>query len=73
MRRLIFRPVGREVKMGVPPNWPMILVSWYGANAYALWAARLMSHHQIGNPKSANLIELSPTTKCLKGIIMNHP
>ncbi|CAL1129069.1 unnamed protein product [Cladocopium goreaui] len=29
---------GWQVKMGVPPNWPMILVSWYGANAYALWA-----------------------------------
>ena len=28
----------RKVKPGVPPNWPMILVSWYGANAYALWA-----------------------------------
>lgn len=28
-----------QVKPGVPPNWPMILVSWYGANAYALWAA----------------------------------
>ncbi|CAE7735915.1 pkn1 [Symbiodinium pilosum] len=29
---------GWQVKPGVPPNWPMILVSWYGANAYALWA-----------------------------------
>ncbi|CAK8997931.1 unnamed protein product [Durusdinium trenchii] len=29
---------GWQVKSGVPVSWPMILVSWYGANAYALWA-----------------------------------
>ncbi|CAJ1414499.1 unnamed protein product, partial [Effrenium voratum] len=29
---------GWEAKMGVPLSWPMILVSWYGANAYGLWA-----------------------------------
>lgn len=23
---------------GVPLSWPMIMVSWYGANAYSLWA-----------------------------------
>ncbi|CAJ1356048.1 unnamed protein product [Effrenium voratum] len=27
-----------HVKEDVLPNWPMILVSWYGANAYSLWA-----------------------------------
>eukprot|EP00438_Fugacium_kawagutii_P022303 Skav233983 [mRNA] locus=scaffold1008:821593:822897:+ [translate_table: standard] len=27
-----------HVKDQVPSNWPMILVSWYGANAYSLWA-----------------------------------
>merc|ERR1719482_20062 len=27
-----------EAKPGVPLSWPMIMVSWYGANAYALWA-----------------------------------
>lgn len=27
-----------SVKEGVPASWPMILVSWYGANAYSLWA-----------------------------------
>eukprot|EP00438_Fugacium_kawagutii_P016966 Skav217280 [mRNA] locus=scaffold120:199839:206828:+ [translate_table: standard] len=27
-----------QVKENIPPNWPMILVSWYGANAYSLWA-----------------------------------
>jgi len=26
-----------QVRPGVPLNWPMILVSWYGANAYSLW------------------------------------
>merc|ERR1711862_980969 len=26
-----------QAKPGVPLNWPMILVSWYGANAYSLW------------------------------------
>jgi len=26
-----------QVKEKVPENWPMILVSWYGANAYSLW------------------------------------
>ena len=26
-----------QVKDLVPENWPMILVSWYGANAYSLW------------------------------------
>jgi len=25
-------------KPGVPERWPMFLVSWYGANAYSLWA-----------------------------------
>eukprot|EP00928_Gymnodinium_smaydae_P080077 TRINITY_DN6386_c2_g1_i6.p1 TRINITY_DN6386_c2_g1~~TRINITY_DN6386_c2_g1_i6.p1 ORF type:complete len:480 (+),score=47.08 TRINITY_DN6386_c2_g1_i6:66-1442(+) len=25
-------------KPTISPRWPMILVSWYGANAYALWA-----------------------------------
>lgn len=25
-------------KEGVPERWPMIMVSWYGANAYSLWA-----------------------------------
>eukprot|EP00434_Breviolum_minutum_P008058 symbB.v1.2.007106.t1/scaffold430.1/size206084/1 len=29
---------GWQAKPGIPPNWPMILVSWCGANAYALWA-----------------------------------
>eukprot|EP00913_Durusdinium_trenchii_P014459 g13563.t1 len=42
-RRNLHVPVARygnrwEVKEGVPVNWPMILVSWYGANAYSLWA-----------------------------------
>lgn len=23
---------------GVPPTWPMINVTWYGANAYSMWA-----------------------------------
>lgn len=27
-----------EAKPGVPLSWPMIMVSWYGANAYSLWA-----------------------------------
>lgn len=27
-----------EAKAGVPLSWPMIMVSWYGANAYSLWA-----------------------------------
>lgn len=27
-----------QIRPGVAPNWPMILVSWYGANAYSLWA-----------------------------------
>ena len=27
-----------HVKDKVPANWPMILVSWWGANAYSLWA-----------------------------------
>jgi len=27
-----------QAKAGVPLSWPMILVSWYGANAYSLWA-----------------------------------
>ncbi|CAE7226557.1 pkn1 [Symbiodinium sp. CCMP2592] len=35
---LTLTETGWQVKPGVPPNWPMILVSWYGANAYALWA-----------------------------------
>eukprot|EP00439_Symbiodinium_sp_Y106_P066332 s2250_g10.t2 len=35
---LTLTETGWQVKTGVPPNWPMILVSWYGANAYALWA-----------------------------------
>mmetsp|Transcript_4449 Transcript_4449/g.10418 ORF Transcript_4449/g.10418 Transcript_4449/m.10418 type:complete len:468 (+) Transcript_4449:52-1455(+) len=26
------------VQPDIPPTWPMIMVSWYGANAYALWA-----------------------------------
>ena len=26
-----------QVKDEVPVNWPMFLVSWYGANAYSLW------------------------------------
>lgn len=30
----------QQVKPGVPPNWPMILVSWWGANAYSLWVPR---------------------------------
>ena len=55
MRRLL-RP-GCEVKMGVPPNWPMILVSWYGANAYALWAARLLSHRRTGTQNDPNIWE----------------
>lgn len=25
-------------KSGIPDKWPMIMVSWYGANAYSLWA-----------------------------------
>jgi len=29
---------GWKAKPGVPLSWPMILVSWYGANAYSLWA-----------------------------------
>lgn len=28
---------GWQVKSGVPVSWPMILVSWYGANAYVPW------------------------------------
>lgn len=27
-----------EAKPGIPLSWPMIMVSWYGANAYSLWA-----------------------------------
>lgn len=27
-----------EAKLGIPLSWPMIMVSWYGANAYSLWA-----------------------------------
>ena len=34
-------PASVQAKPGIPPNWPMILVSWYGANAYALWEAWL--------------------------------
>jgi formylglycine-generating enzyme required for sulfatase activity len=26
-----------EARPGVPLSWPMIMVSWYGANAYSLW------------------------------------
>lgn len=27
-----------QARHGIPLSWPMILVSWYGANAYSLWA-----------------------------------
>mmetsp|Transcript_18794 Transcript_18794/g.23102 ORF Transcript_18794/g.23102 Transcript_18794/m.23102 type:complete len:440 (+) Transcript_18794:44-1363(+) len=41
--RKVHEPIQRhenkwQVKEKVPANWPMILVSWYGANAYSLWA-----------------------------------
>ena len=32
---IVFTENGWQAKTGVPANWPMILVSWYGANAYA--------------------------------------
>ena len=32
---ILFTEGGWKAKPGVPTNWPMILVSWYGANAYA--------------------------------------
>ncbi|CAJ1366765.1 unnamed protein product [Effrenium voratum] len=49
---LIEGPEGWQVKPGVPPNWPMILVSWWGANAYSLWAHGEDCHSYKSTAKS---------------------
>lgn len=53
---MIFTENGWQAKTGVPANWPMILVSWYGANAYALW-----THGQDWSQYKSAAVSFLPT------------